>query len=119
MGELTTYLFPAIQALFCFLIGIVWLVGFFRHRNFGFLPLGFVALAEGVTSLIRQGVINYIIYHQPYASASARTTAIGTISMVILGIYIFYWLAAGLGAVLIVFHRADSQMQGVQRPPIS
>ena len=73
MGELTTYLFPAIQALFGILIGIVWLIGFFRRRNLGFLLLGFVALAEAVTTIVRQAAINYVIYHQPYASASART----------------------------------------------
>ena len=117
MVELTTYLFPAIQALFCIIIGIVWLAGFFRHRNFGFLLLGFVALAEGVTSLVRQAIINYIIYHQPYASATTRTTAIGTTGIVILGIYVFYWVAAGLGAILVVFHRTDSR--GIQHPPVS
>ena len=119
MVELTTYLFPATQALFCIIIGIVWLFGFFRHRNFGFLLLGFVVLAEAATALIRQGLINYTIYHQTNLSVTERTAFIGTISMVFLGIYVFYWIAAGLGAILIVFHRTEPQGQGVQRPPIS
>jgi hypothetical protein len=38
---------------------------------------------------------------------------------VFLGIYVFYWIAGGLGAVLIVFHRTESQTQGIQLPPIS
>jgi hypothetical protein len=118
MVELTTYLFPAVQAFFAVIVGIVWLIGFFRHRNFGFLLLGFAILAEGATSVIRQAIFNYI-YHQTQVSATQRATLIGTISMVILGIYVFYWLAGGLGAVLVVFHHTDSQIRGTQRPPIS
>ena len=119
MVELSSYLFPATQGFFCIIIGIVWLIGFFRHRNVGFLLLGFVVLAEAVTALVRQGLINYVIYHQPNLSASERTTFFGTISTVLLGIYVFYWIVGGLGAVLIVFQRTESQSQGVQRPPIS
>ena len=119
MAELTTYLFPATQGFFCLVIGIVWLIGFFRQRNFGFILLGFVTLAEGVTALVRQALFNYVLYHQPTLPVSERTTFFGTISTVFLGIYIFYWLAAALGAVLIVFRRGDSQNQGVQRPPVS
>jgi hypothetical protein len=119
MVELSSYLFPATQGFFCIIIGIVWLIGFFRHRNFGFILLGFVVLAEAVTALVRQGLINYVIYLQPNLSASERTTLFGTISMVLLGIYVFYWIVGGLGAVLIVFHRTESKSQAVQRPPIS
>jgi hypothetical protein len=119
MGELFSYLFPATQALFCIIIGIVWLIGFFRHRNFGFLLLGFVVLAEAATALVRQGLINYTIFHQTHLSVTERTAFIGTITTVFLGIYVVLWIAAGLGAIMIVFHRTDSQSQGVQRPPIS
>jgi hypothetical protein len=35
----------------------VWLIGFFRQRNFGFILLGFVVLAEAVTALVRQALI--------------------------------------------------------------
>ena len=119
MVELTTYLFPATQGFFCIIIGIVWLIGFFRHRNFGFILLGFVVLAEAVTALVRQALINYVIYHQPHLSVTERTTFFGTISTVFLGIYVFYWLVATLGAILIVFHRTNAQVQEPQRPPIS
>jgi hypothetical protein len=119
MVELSSYLFPATQGFFCLLIGIVWLIGFFRHRNFGFILLGFVVLAEAVTALVRQALLNYVIYHQPNLSATEKTTFFGTISMVLLGIYVFYWIVAGLGAILIVFHRTESQSQAVSRPPIS
>jgi hypothetical protein len=119
MVELSSYLFPATQGFFCIIIGIVWLIGFFRQRNFGFILLGFVVLAEAVTALARQALINYVIYHQPNLSASERTAFFGTISMVLLGIYIFYWIAGGLGAVLIVFRRTESRVQGVEHPPIS
>jgi hypothetical protein len=60
MVELTTYLFPAVQALFCLVIAVVWLAGFIRQRNFGFLLLTLATLAEGITSLIRQMLINYV-----------------------------------------------------------
>ena len=119
MVELSSYLFPAVQAFFCIIIGVVWLIGFFRHRNFGFILVGFVVLAEAVTALVRQALINYVIYHQPNLSVSERATFFSTIGMVFLGIYVFYWIAGGLGAVLIVFHRTESQTQGIQRPPIS
>jgi hypothetical protein len=119
MVELSSYLFPATQGFFCIVIGIVWLIGFFRHRNFGFILLGFVMVAEAVTAPVRQALINYVIYHQPTLSVSERTTFFSAIGMVLLGIYVFYWIASGLGAVLIVFHRAESQTQGLQRPPIS
>jgi len=119
MVELSTYLFPAIQAFFCIIIGVVWLIGFFRQRNFGFILLGFVVLAEAVTALVRQALINYVIYHQPHLSVTERTTFFGTISMVFLGIYVFYWIAGGLGAVLIVFRRTESESLGIQRPPVS
>jgi hypothetical protein len=119
MVELSSYLFPATQGFFCIIVAIVWLLGFFRHRNFGFILLGFVVLAEAVTALARQALINYVIYHQPNLSVSERTTFFGTISTVFLGIYVFYWIVGGLGAVLIVFRHTESQNQGVERPPIS
>ena len=119
MAELTTYLFPATQALFCIIISIVWLIGFFRHRNFGFLLLGFVVLAEAATALVRQGLINYTIFHQTNLSVTERTAFIGTITTVFLGIYVVFWIAAGLGAVLIVFHRSQPEGQALGRPPIS
>ena len=119
MVELSSYLFPATQGVFCIIIGIVWLIGFFRHRNFGFILLGFVVLAEAVTALVRQALINFVIYHQPNLSVTERSSFFGTIGMVFLGIYVFYWIVSSLGAILVVFHRTESQSQVVQRPPIS
>jgi hypothetical protein len=73
MVELSTYLFPAIQAFFCIIIGVVWLIGFFRQRNFGFL-LGFVVLAEAVTALVRQALIIWftIFYLRTWQQVAIR-----------------------------------------------
>ncbi len=105
MVELTTYLYPAVQGLFCLVIAAVWLVGFLRQRNFGFLLLTLATLAEG--------------YHQPYLSAAERSTTLGMIGMTVLGVYVLFWLAIALGAILVVFHRSKYQtpVQGV--PPVS
>ena len=119
MVELTTYLYPGVQGLFCLVIAAVWLVGFLRQRNFGFLLLTLATLAEGVTSLVRQALFNYVIYHQPYLSAAERSTTLGMIGMTVLGVYVLFWLAIALGAILVVFHRSKYQtpVQGV--PPVS
>jgi hypothetical protein len=119
MAELTTYLFPAVQALFYLIIGIVWLVGFIRQRNAGFLLLMLASLAEALTTLARQGIINYVIFHETHLSATEKSSALGVISMTILSIYIVYWLATILGGVLIVFHRSKSQRTAVAPPPVS
>src|ERR1700730_5959959 len=79
MVELTTYLYPAVQGLFCLVSAAVWLVGFLRQRNFGFLLLTLATLAEGVTSLVRPALFNYVIYHQPNLSTAERSTTVGMI----------------------------------------
>jgi len=119
MAELTTYLFPAVQALFCLIIAGVWLAGFIRQRNFGFLLLTLATLAEGLTSLIRQALTNYVIYHQPHLSVAERSSTIGLIAMTVLGIYIVFWLAIILGAILVVFHRSKYQSPVAAIPPVS
>jgi hypothetical protein len=119
MAELTTYLFPAVQALFYLIIGIVWLVGFIRQRNAGFLLLMLASLAEALTTLARQGIINYVIYHEPHLSAVEKSSTLGMISMTILSIYIVYWLATILGGLLIVFHRSKYETKAVATPPVS
>jgi hypothetical protein len=119
MVELTTYLYPAIQGLFCLVIAVVWLVGFLRQRNFGFLLLTLATLAEGVTSLVRQALINYVIYHEPHLSVTERSTTIGVIGMIILGVYVVFWLATTLGALLVVLHRSKSQTPVEGIPPVS
>jgi hypothetical protein len=65
MAELQTYIFPAIQGFFFLIIAIGWLVGFIRQRDFGFLLLTIVFLAEAVATGIRQAILNYVIYHEP------------------------------------------------------
>jgi hypothetical protein len=119
MVELTTYLYPAIQGLFCLVIAVVWLLGFLRQHNFGFLLLTLATLAEGVTSLVRQALVNYVFYHEPHLSVTERSTTVGIITMTILGVYVVFWLATTLGAILVVFHRSKYQtpVQGV--PPVS
>jgi hypothetical protein len=119
MVELTTYLFPTVQALFCLIIAGVWLAGFIRQRNFGFLLLTLATLAEGLTSLIRQALTNYVIYHEPHLSVVERSSTIGMIAMTVLGIYIVFWLAITLGAILVVFHRSKYQSPVAAIPPIS
>jgi hypothetical protein len=118
MAELTTYLFPAVQALFYLIIGIVWLVGFLRQRNAGFLLLMLASLAEALTALARQGIINYVIYHESHLSAVEKSSTLGMIAMTVLSIYIVYWLATILGGLLIVF-RSKYQTTAVTTPPVS
>ena len=72
MAELTTYLFPAVQGLFCLIVAVVWLIGFIRQRNIGFLLLTLATLAEGVTSLVRQALINYVFFHESHLSAAEK-----------------------------------------------
>ena len=119
MVELTTYLYPAVQGLFCLVIAVVWLVGFLRQRNFGFLILSLVTLAEGVTSLVRQVLLNYVIYHEPHLSVTERSTTMGMIGMTILGIFIVFWLATAVGALLVVLHRSKNQTPVEGIPPVS
>jgi heme/copper-type cytochrome/quinol oxidase subunit 2 len=119
MAELTTYLFPAVQALFCLIIAGAWLAGFIRQRNFGFLLLTLATLAEGLTSLIRQALTNYVIYHETHLSVAQRSSTIWMIAMTVLGIYIVFWLAITLGAILVVFHRSKYQTTAPAPPPVS
>jgi hypothetical protein len=119
MAELTTYLIPAVQGLFCLIVAVVWLIGFIRQRNIGFLLLTLATLAEGVTSLVRQALINYVFYHEPHLSASERSTAGATIAFTILGFYIVFWLVTALGATLVVFHRSKYQIAPGPIPPVS
>jgi hypothetical protein len=119
MAELTTYLFPAVQGLFCLIVAAVWLIGFIRQRNAGFLLLTLATLAEGVTSLVRQALINYIFYHEPHLSNAERSTALGAIGFTILGFYIVFWLVTALGAIFVIFHRSKHQTDPGPIPPVS
>jgi hypothetical protein len=120
MGELPTYIFPAIQGLFGIIIASVWAIGFFRNRNFGFLLLAFAALGECVAALVRQAVVNYILYHQTQLSVSERSSMVGIVASVFLVIGIIFWLLVILGAILVVFRgsKAKAAIEG-EPPPVS
>jgi hypothetical protein len=77
-----------------------WAIGFFRNRNFGFLLLAFAALGECVAALVRQAVVNYILYHQTQLSVSERSSMVGIVASVFLVIGIIFWLLVILGAIL-------------------
>lgn len=118
MSELPTYIFPAIQGLFGIVIAIIWAVGFFRHRNFGFLLLALAAVGESVAGLVRQAVVNYIYYHQPQLPITERSSMVGVVASVFLAIWISFWLLVILGAILIVFRRSKAEA-AIERPPVS
>lgn len=119
MSELPTYIFPAIQGLFGIVIAIVWAVGLFRHRNFGFLLLAFAALGECVAALVRQAVVNYIFYHEPHLSVTERSSTVAIVASVFLVIGIIFWLLIILGAILVVFRRSKAEATTEVRPPVS
>lgn len=119
MGELPTYIFPAIQGLLGIVIAIIWAVGFFRHRNFGFLLLAFAALGECVTGLVRQAVVNYIYYHQPQLPITERSSMVAVVASVFLVIWIVFWLLMILGAILVVFRRSKAEATIEGKPPVS
>jgi hypothetical protein len=119
MSELTTYLFSAVQGLFCLIVAVVWLIGFIRQRNVGFLLLTLATLAEGVAGLVRQALINYVFFHEPHLSAAEKATSVGAISFTILGFYILFWLVTALGAILVTFHRSKYQTNPGPIPPVS
>ena len=118
MDELKTYLTPAAQLFFFVILAIVWLTGFIRQRNIGFLLLAFVVLVEGALNLLRQTIVNYVIFHQSALSATERTNTIWLISMVFLMIYIFFWVLAIIGALLIVFQRPKPRPAQEGLPPV-
>ncbi|MBV8213119.1 MAG: hypothetical protein JOZ08_07825 [Verrucomicrobia bacterium] len=119
MGELPTYIFPAVQGLFGILIAVVWAIGFFRNRNFGFLLLAFAALGECVAGLVRQAMINYVFYHQTNLSVTERSSTVAIVATVFLVIAIVFWLLIILGAILVVFRPSKAQSVIEGRPPVS
>ncbi len=110
MPELTTYLIPATQLFFFIVLAIVWLIGFIRKRNFGFLLLAFVTLAEGALSVARQGFINYLVFHSgSNVTNTQQTLQLFTTTTLI--VYVFLWILAIVAAILIVLQRP--------KPPIA
>jgi hypothetical protein len=104
MPELTTYLIPATQLFFFIVLAIVWLIGFIRKRNFGFLLLAFVTLAEGALSVARQGFINYLIFHSGSNVTNTQQT-LQLFTTTTLVVYVFLWILAIVAAILIVLQR--------------
>ena len=119
MGELPTYLFPGTQGFFDILIAIVWVVGFIRNRNFGFVLLGLAALGASVTGLVRQAVFNYVVYHQSSVSVQERSSMVSIVASVFLVISVVFWLLTILGAILVVFRRSKAEATIESRPPVS
>jgi hypothetical protein len=104
MPELTTYLIPATQLFFFIVLAIVWLIGFIRKRNFGFLLLAFVTLAEGALSVARQGFINYLVFHSGSNVTNTQQT-LQLLTTTTLIVYVFLWILAIVAAILIVLQR--------------
>jgi len=116
MAALPTYLVPVTQLLFFIVLAIVWLVGFIRRRNFGFLLLALATFAEGALSVARQTIVNAYLFQSTNLSATQRAQTIELIAMGVLGVYIVLWIIAILGALLIVFQRPKV---APAHPPVS
>jgi hypothetical protein len=116
MAALPTYLVPVTQLLFFIVLAIVWLVGFIRQRNFGFLLLALATFAEGALSVARQAILNVYLVQSTDVSALQRAQTIGLITMGTLGVNIFLWIIAILGALLIVLQRPKV---APAHPPVS
>jgi hypothetical protein len=74
MDELKTFLGPGTELFF---FAIVWLVGFIRQRNIGFLLPAFVTLAQAALHVTRQALINVVIFHSSSVSAAKQDQASG------------------------------------------
>jgi hypothetical protein len=112
MAQLPTYLFPAIQAFIFLITAIAWFVGFDRQRNYGFLLLAIVFLAQGVLPVIRQAAINHVI---GLPTAQARSY-LSLVTWIFLDLSFVLWLLTALDAFLIAFHRPKS-LPGQAAPP--
>jgi hypothetical protein len=119
MGELQTFLVPGVALFFFVVFAIVWLIGFIRQRNIGFLILAFVMLMEGAVNIARQVVFNVIYFHSTATSAVQKGQSIWLITLVTLGVNIVLWILGILGALLIVFHRSKLQRADGAHPPVS
>ena len=119
MGELQTFLVPGTALFFLVILAIVWLLGFLRQRNVGFLILAFVMLLEGVLNLARQFVFNFFLFHSTSISAIQKSQSVALTSMVALGVNVVLWILAILGALLVVFHRSKLQTDAGAHPPVS
>jgi len=77
-------------------------------------------LAEALTTIARQGVTKYALFHEPHFSAEEKSSALMKISFTVFSIYIVCWIATVLGGFLIVFRRSKYQTaagQALVEPP--
>jgi hypothetical protein len=117
MQELWTYLGPGVQLFFFFILTIVWVAGFVRQRNLGFLFLALATLAAAALNVIRQAIFNAVLYHSGNGSVAQRGTTIGLITWSTLIISTVLWLTMIIGALLVVFQRPKLLDTKVPPPP--
>jgi hypothetical protein len=115
MQQLWTFLAPVVQLFFYFILTIVWVAGFVRQKNPGFLFLALATFAAAALNVIRQAVVNGVVYYSGNVSAVQRSTTLGLIMWVALIISIVLWLMMIIGALLVVFQR--SKLPDTQVPP--
>lgn len=119
MEELKTFLGPAVQLFFSFILTIVWVAGFVRQRNFGFLFLALATLAAAALGVIRQAIVNVVLFHSGNLSVAQRSATIELITIVMLILYILLWLMMIIGALLVVFQRRKLQDTQGTPPPLN
>jgi hypothetical protein len=119
MEELKTFLVPAAQLFFFFIIGIVWLIGFIRQRNAGFLLLALATPAASAVNVIRQAIINSVIFHSNNVALAQRTATIEMITVGSLVFFVLLWLVIIVGALLVVFHRPKPRASEATQPPLA
>jgi len=118
MQELWTYLAPGVQLFFFFILTIVWVAGFVRQRNLGFLLLALGTFAVAALSVIRQAIFNAVLYHSANnIPVGQRGTTIALVTWSTLILSIVLWLMMIIGALLVVFQRPKLPDTEVPSPP--
>jgi hypothetical protein len=117
MEELKTFLTPVSQLFFFFILAIIWVAGFIRQRNLGFLFLALASLATAALNVIRQAIVNTVIFHSGNVPVTQRSTTIEIITLVMLILFILLWLMMIIGALLVVFYRPKPRQAEVAPPP--
>jgi hypothetical protein len=105
MEELKTFLAPVVQLFFFFILTIVWVAGFVRQRNIGFLFLALATISAAALGVIRQAIVNAVLFHSGNVSVAQRSSTIGLITIVLLILFVLLWLMMIIGALLVVFQR--------------
>jgi hypothetical protein len=119
MEELKTFLIPAAQLFFFFIIAIVWVIGFIRQRNAGFLFLALATLAVSAVNVIRQAIVNSILFHSNNVPLAQRIVTLDTINVGSLVFFVLFWLGLIVGALLVVFHRSKPRTSEAAPPPLA